>query len=105
MDFLENEVFKKSFVFLFLFISPEPDDVEKRAAYRRKDNFISFPTVCSTFFYFEYCSQGAEKRHYTFFCTHSRTLTKATSNRFIGKEKPLIDLFFHFYSLPLDIQS
>ena len=67
MDFLENEVFKKSFVFLFLFISPEPDDVEKRAAYRHKDNFVSFLTVCSTCFYFEYCSHGAEKRHYTFF--------------------------------------
>ena len=34
MDFLENEGFKKCFVFLFQAISPEPDDVEKRAAYR-----------------------------------------------------------------------
>ena len=55
---LENEAFKKSVVFLFLFISPEPDHVEKRVAYQRKDDFVSFSIMCSTLFYIENCSHG-----------------------------------------------
>ena len=47
--------------------TPQPDKVQNRVAYRWNENFVSFSTVCVTFFYVEYCSHGAQICLSTFF--------------------------------------
>ena len=50
--------------------TPQPDKVQNRVAYRWNENFVSFSTVCVTFFYVEYCSHGAQICLSTFFFAH-----------------------------------